>query len=288
MSDMPVKVIEAAESQLGSPYVFGAWGAFCTLEERRKRHNYHPEHSKIVTECQVLNGKKSTCDGCKWQGDRCFDCRGFVHWCFEQVDIDIYGEGATTQYATQSNWLERGKIENMPECVCVVFVASGTKKSHTGIYFGNGKTIECSGTVYETDLSKKWTHYAIPKGLYTDEEIEKIRGDKPRPKATLKKGDVGNDVANLQGVLNGLGYGCGKADGIFGTRTLTAVKAFQADHGLVPDGIVGMQTWDALLKASGVPLKRYNVTLFGVNGTQAEEIKQMFPDAIIKEVGSDG
>lgn len=288
MSDLPLRVVEAAKSQLGSPYVFGAWGAFCTPSERRKRYSYHPEHKKIVSECQVLNGKKSSCDGCKWQGDRCFDCRGFVHWCLEQVDIKIDGEGATTQYGIQSNWLERGKISNMPECVCCVFVADGTKKSHTGLYIGNGQTIECSGTVYEKALAKKWTHYAIPKGLYTAEEIAKIREENPRPKGTVQKGDRGNDVANLQGVLNDLGYNCGKADGIFGDKTLKAVKAFQADHGLIPDGIVGMKTWDALLAGSGVPMKRYNVVLTGISGSQAEEIREKFPDALIEEVKSNG
>jgi hypothetical protein len=288
MSDKPQKVIDAAVSQIGSPYVFGAWGAFCTPAERKKRYGYHPEHQTIVSKCQVLNGSKPSCDRCKWQGDRCFDCRGFTDWCLNQVDIDLYGEGATAQYSTKENWLERGKIDSMPECVCCVFVSTdGSKKSHTGLYIGNGQTIECSGTVYQKELARKWTHYAIPKGLYTAEEIAAIRKENPRPKGILRKGDTGTDVENLQGVLNRLGYGCGKADGIFGTMTLAAVKAFQADHGLVPDGIVGPKTWTELLAADGVPLKRYEVVLVGLSGVQAEEIREKFPDAIVKEVNSD-
>jgi len=35
-------------------------------------------------------------------------------------------------------------------------------------------------------------------------------------------------------------------DGIFGQGTLAAVRQFQVSHGLVPDGVVGARTWEAL------------------------------------------
>lgn len=63
---------------------------------------------------------------------------------------------------------------------------------------------------------------------------------------TLRMGSRGSDVEYLQQTLMALGYGCGKIDGIFGAKTLEAVKAFQADQELAVDGIVGAKTWAAL------------------------------------------
>ena len=56
----------------------------------------------------------------------------------------------------------------------------------------------------------------------------------------LKRGSRGPDVELLQRML-GIA-----ADGRFGPATERAVKAFQNKHGLVPDGKVGMYTWEAL------------------------------------------
>jgi len=56
----------------------------------------------------------------------------------------------------------------------------------------------------------------------------------------LKKGSSGNDVKELQSFL-GI-----KEDGIFGTKTENFVKKWQSENNLIPDGIVGPATWDAM------------------------------------------
>jgi len=68
---------------------------------------------------------------------------------------------------------------------------------------------------------------------------------------TLRWGSQGDAVVDLQARLTALGYDVGAADGQFGPRTDGAVRQFQADHGLVVDGIVGPNTWAALDAASG-------------------------------------
>jgi len=65
-------------------------------------------------------------------------------------------------------------------------------------------------------------------------------------RATLKIGNYGADVIYLQQCLTARGYGVGSIDGIFGSRTLEAVKAYQADNSLVVDGIVGVKTWESI------------------------------------------
>lgn len=56
----------------------------------------------------------------------------------------------------------------------------------------------------------------------------------------------GRDVRVLQGALNALGFASGVPDGIFGTFAERAVREFQRNVGLPPDGIAGMETVHAL------------------------------------------
>lgn len=61
----------------------------------------------------------------------------------------------------------------------------------------------------------------------------------------IKKGAKGNQVKAIQYALNQLGYGNSgtkSIDGIFGSGTVSAVKAFQRAMGISADGIVGKNT----------------------------------------------
>lgn len=64
--------------------------------------------------------------------------------------------------------------------------------------------------------------------------------------AYLKLGSRGPEVNVLQGFLQKSGYDPGPIDGIFGPKTRDAVISFQRDYGLLPDGIAGPQTWNAI------------------------------------------
>ncbi len=60
-------------------------------------------------------------------------------------------------------------------------------------------------------------------------------------------GSQGEEVRLIQEKLISEGYLCkGDADGIFGTKTLAAVKRYQKDNGLEADGIVGKKTLAAM------------------------------------------
>ncbi|QXM05524.1 M14 family metallopeptidase [Crassaminicella indica] len=62
----------------------------------------------------------------------------------------------------------------------------------------------------------------------------------------LKRGVQGTDVMEIQALLKKIGYDPGPIDGIFGEKTEMAVKKFQQDNGLIPDGIIGSNTMKVL------------------------------------------
>jgi putative chitinase len=56
---------------------------------------------------------------------------------------------------------------------------------------------------------------------------------------TLQEGDQGADVRRLQKRLKEVGFDPGIADGEFGAGTASALRAFQASEGLLPDAVAG-------------------------------------------------
>jgi len=231
---------------VGWPYVYSAWGDLCTPAERRKRYRMCPTHTTIKTKCPGFDS--GNCNGCQWYPKkkrvRCYDCRGFTDWCLRQVGIDLYGDTCSTMWNHKANWCEQGVIGTMPKsALCCLFVYKDGKWKHTGFGYGQ-ETVECSsGVQYSKKRAAKWTHWAVPAGLYdTPPEPE------PGPKPTLRRGSTGPYVVECQNDLISLGYDVGKtgADGKFGKNTEKAVKAFQKDKKLTVDGIVGPVTWAAL------------------------------------------
>jgi len=72
------------------------------------------------------------------------------------------------------------------------------------------------------------------------------------PNVVLSNGSSGNDVRQLQWLLNYISQyypvvtGDIAVDGRFGPRTETSVREFQRNFGLNPDGVVGALTWNRL------------------------------------------
>lgn len=65
----------------------------------------------------------------------------------------------------------------------------------------------------------------------------------------------GPDVLAVQQQLAALGYAAGACDGIYGPTTAAAVRAFQRDHELAVDGIVGPLTREAIAGGYQVSLR---------------------------------
>ena len=62
----------------------------------------------------------------------------------------------------------------------------------------------------------------------------------------LKQGARGAEVRTVQDKLKRWGYYNGAVDGVYGPKTVEAVKSFQRKNGLTADGVVGPRTAQAL------------------------------------------
>lgn len=99
--------------------------------------------------------------------------------------------------------------------------------------------------------------------------------------SVYKLGTSGNVVRSIQSRLKQLGYLTGTVDGDFGEATQAAVKAFQANNGLNPDGVVGKQTFDKLnstsartAKPTATPTPNPATTVYK-NGTTGTVVKSI-------------
>lgn len=137
---------------------------------------------------------------------------------------------------------------------------------HCGIYIGNGLAVECT---YNWDdgvqvtrvenisplganSSRKWLKHGKLPGIVYEATSAAESGEKSSKDFTLdfrnlSAGGQGQDVAALQTLLNAKGYNCGSVDGIFGSKTKSAVMRYQTDCEIAVDGIAGVQTMSRLL-----------------------------------------
>lgn len=115
---------------------------------------------------------------------------------------------------------------------CIDCGSMGTKTIKKGHKYGSWEVTE------EATDHSKGTH------TRTCKRCGKEQSDTFYPEGTLYK-NIKNkkaEVKDLQQMLKDLGFLNDKVDGIFGSKTEKAVKAFQKEHGLTADGIAWPQT----------------------------------------------
>lgn len=127
--------------------------------------------------------------------------------------------------------------------------------------FCNGTTVTCEGLSQWGSQSLAQQGYnstQILRSYYGNVEIvpdAPIRGiTASYPGTPLRRGSSGPNVVVVQTSLNRIAQNypaipkLAVVDGIFGSRTEASVKAFQRIFGLAQDGIVGRETWYALVR----------------------------------------
>lgn len=95
-----------------------------------------------------------------------------------------------------------------------------------------------SGALAQPDANSRGDMFNKP--FYAGEQ-QPVRKEK-----TISAGADGPEVAAIQQRLQVHGLAIGTIDGSYGSRTTSAVSAFQQSKRLKPDGIVDKETWTAL------------------------------------------
>lgn len=118
-------------------------------------------------------------------------------------------------------------------------------------YMGVGSDMVCFHREYARPRGRKPDPHSLDGGAFRAEVDRIARGEVPRPvpipamdtvtsRPTLRRGDSGAHVEALQRAISAA------VDGDFGPRTEAALRAFQRNHGLVPDGIAGPRSWGVI------------------------------------------
>ncbi|ORE89949.1 PG-binding 1, multi-domain protein [Stappia sp. 22II-S9-Z10] len=203
-----------------------------------------PQHNPLIVEW----GKQSGIDW--WNNDE-------DAWCAVAVNGALVNSGhPSTRSALARSFTTYGTRLAKPIRGAIVVFPRGTNPlyGHVGIVDevrADGTIVVINGNV--GDMVKRSvfrTSAILPDGIRWPPGDAPAEGaPSPAPTLgtrTLRRGDRGDDVAELQSDLNRLGYAAGAADGIFGPDTEDAVRDFQRAADLAIDGIAGPATLSAL------------------------------------------
>ena len=313
-TDLIAKFRQALEEKWG--YIWGTSGEQWTAAKQAELEK--------TTDDDRAQGRKY---GSKWIGHTVADCSGLFTWAFRKLGGTMYHGSDTMyrKYCTQKGELKKGKRADGAALKpgTAVFVWNGKKYSHVGLFIGNGIVIEAMGTINGVTTTKvsasKWTHWGELTGVDysgnngTAHSVPSGTDGLSRPFPTLRRGDKGQAVKEMQSLLDRLGYDLGSygVDGDFGKDTEAAVKRFQRDHGLAADGICGPETWANLLRLPvaeisqevrssdtselpggesrrlslriGTEEETYSVIISGLDLTQARALMNNYPGSVIKQ-----
>ena len=210
------------ESHVGDAYVWGAQGERVDNRVGREKWVRRKETSRREADRALAYIKKAAKTPLY-----AFDCSGLiVHWLRDiraLIDSDTNAQGLYRQCKQQG---KLGAWQMQAGDLVFRYSLAVGKMGHVGVYVGNGMVIEAQGRdagVVMRHLSYGgWTHQGRHPALAEDTAPTVFRLTSPMMR--------GENVKAIQTALTACGYDCGKADGICGKATMTAVKAFATAH----------------------------------------------------------
>lgn len=154
-----------------------------------------------------------------------------------------YGAGIPVGYAFKRIW-EGGHGTASQHYAGVAFdVGQGTSSSVRRRIYDTAVATGAWGYVEPLSMTPTWVHF---DRRYGTPACSGTTSGYP----TVRVGSRSTYVLICQDALNALGYSTGTLDGAFGSRTESALKAFQRAVSLTADGICGCNTWKKLTSAS--------------------------------------
>lgn len=242
-ADLVDFVIAAKDAGWG--YVYSAQGETYTKELAEQWGNANRagrNYDYYVNQCS------------RWFEKIVVDSSGLVNDVFRSQDPYYEYKSANTLY---SQSVQKGEIGTIPEIpgTCV------WRNGHIGIYIGNKKVIEAAGTNTGVVLSLlsapatgvNWTDWGKLKDVDYSSIAEAPASGPPanfwlartlKPAIPYMSGD---DVSQVQAALASKGFSPGKINGVYNPLTQDAVISYQQYAGLIPDGVVDINTSYSLL-----------------------------------------
>lgn len=232
-------------------YAWGMFGSTITkarVQEKAKQYpNWYTE-SKISSIFSPLYGSDPPVWG--------FDCIGLIKailWGWDGDETKTYGGAvyASNSVPDLSADAMIGRCKNVSTDMDNIAVGEFLwMKGHCGVYIGNGKVVESSpkwanGVQVTALTARNWLkHGKLPWVEYSGEEVRNVVNIEL---SVLQRGSKGEQVKTLQRLLNAFGSNL-TVDGDFGSKTYSALKAYQESNQLEVDGICGLYSWTCLLK----------------------------------------
>lgn len=179
-ADLIAKFQYALDNKWG--YILNTWHTKWTqgLQNEKVRHMVNKYGNDWEKNKAAQNDDCYTAAlyGSKWIGSWVTDCSGLFYWAFKELDGYMY-HGSNTmwnKYCVSKGKLRSGKRTDGKELkpgTAVFVLKGGSDRSHVGLYIGNGKVIEASGTksgVITTAITNtKWAEWGELKGVnYSD------------------------------------------------------------------------------------------------------------------------
>ncbi len=147
----------------------------------------------------------------------------------------------------------------------IIFTDDGVKRTHTAILYavdstyvytieGNSSNM-CKKRSYPLTSTYIWGYVRPNYAASGDQPVQPVAPIEPYGKVVfadiglheLSKGCAGPEVKTIQRVIFARGINHEAVDGEFGPVTKAGVQALQKQLGLAQDGVVGKDTWKAVL-----------------------------------------